>query len=70
MKIREILELNESDLEKMMSGEELDRMTSLNINITTFLEMYQESAKLSVQAENENHVTISQYLDYLEEMKN
>lgn len=67
--VKEILELNESELEKLMTSEEVERMTSLNINITSFLEMLQESAKLGEQAENEVHTSISQYLDYLEEIR-
>lgn len=71
MKIKEILNLTSEELEKMMTEEEFDRMQNLGFEYTwQFLDTLQESAKLSGQEEDEEHTTISAYLDYLEEMKN
>lgn len=70
MKIKEILNLTSEELEKMMTEEEFDRMQELGLNENTLLDALQESARLSGQEEDEEHTTISAYLDYLEEMKN
>ena len=71
MKIKEILNLTSEELEKMMTEEEFERMQNLGFEYTwQFLDTLQESAKLSGQEEDEEHTTISAYLDYLEEMKN
>lgn len=69
MKIKEILELDVNELEKMMSSEEYDRMQDLNLESWQLLDALKDSARLSGQDDNEEHVTISAYLDYLEEMK-
>lgn len=70
MKIKEILEMDEKKLGDLMTEEEFERMQDLNLNINTFLDALQDSARLSGQEEDEEHITISAYLDYLEEMKN
>lgn len=69
MKIKEILELNVENLEKMMTEEEYDRMQELNLEVWQLLDALKDSARLSGQDEDEEHITISAYLDYLEEMK-
>ena len=70
MKIKEILNLTSEELEKMMTEEEFDRMQELGLNENTLLDALQDSARESGQEEDEEHITISAYLDYLEEMKN
>ena len=70
MKIKEILNLTSEELEKMMTEEEFDRMQELGLNENTLLDALQDSARESGQEEDEEHTTISAYLDYLEEMKN
>ena len=70
MKIKEILEIDEKKLGDLMTEEEFERMQDLNLNINTFLDALQDSARLSGQEEDEEHITMSAYLDYLEEMKN
>lgn len=69
MKIKEILELNVENLEKMMTAEEYNRMQELNLEVWQLLDALKDSARLSGQDEDEEHITISAYLDYLEEMK-
>ena len=70
MKIKEILNLTDEELEKMMTEEEFDRMQDLGFEHTwQLLDALQESARESGQDEDEEHTTISAYLDYLEEMK-
>ena len=70
MKIKEILNLTSEKLEKMMTNEEFDRMQDLGFEHTwQLLDALQESARESGQDEDEEHITISAYLDYLEEMK-
>ncbi|MBO5349006.1 MAG: hypothetical protein J6A89_04215 [Clostridia bacterium] len=69
MKIKEILELTIVELEKMMSSEEYDRMQDLHLETCQLLDALKDSARLSGQEDDEEHTTISAYLNYLEEMK-
>lgn len=70
MTIKQILELNEKELTKMMTDEQYDRMRALGYERTwKFLDMLKDSARLSSQDENEEYMTISQYLEYLEQIK-
>lgn len=70
MKIKEILNLTSEKLKKMMTEEEFDRMQELGFEYTwQLLDALKESARESGQDEDEEHTTISAYLDYLEEMK-
>ncbi len=70
MKVKEILNLKAEELEKMMTEEEFDRMHNLGMQYAwELLDVLQESAKLSGQDEDEEHITISAYLDYLEDMR-
>ena len=50
-----------------MSNEEFDRMQNLGFKYTwQLLGALKDSARLSNQTDNEKHITISAYLDYLE----
>lgn len=70
MKVKEILELTEKELKEMMTEEQYDRMQELGIDEDwKLLDMLQDSARQSGQDEDEEHITISAYLDYLEDMK-
>lgn len=69
MKIKEILEITVQDLEKMMTEKEYDRMQKLNLETWQLLNLLCDSARESGQDNNEEHTTISAYLDYLEETK-
>lgn len=70
MKIKEILNLTSEELKEMMTEEEFERMQNLDLNENTLLDALQDSARLSEQEDDEEHITISAYLDYLEDMKN
>lgn len=71
MKVKEILNMDADDLEKMMTQEEFDRMQALGLKYTwQLLDALQDSVRTSGQSEDEEHVTISAYLDYLEDMQN
>lgn len=68
--VKEILNMESEDLEKMMTNEEFERMQKLGIDQTwKLLDALQESARSSNQDEDEEHISISEYLDYLEDMK-
>lgn len=70
MKVKEILELTEKELKEMMTEEQYDKMKELGIDETwKLLDMLQDSARQSGQDEDEEHITIDAYLDYLEDMK-
>lgn len=70
MKVKEILNLTAEELEKIMTNEEFEKMQNLGFKYTwQFLDKLQESARLSEQDENEEHITISEYLEYLEEQE-
>lgn len=71
MKVKEILNLKNEEFEKIITKEEFGRMQNLGIQHSwELLDMLKDSARQSGQDENEEHITISAYLDYLEEMKN
>ncbi len=70
MKVKEILNMDSEQLEKMMTQEEFDRMQALGLKYTwQLLDVLQDSARTSGQSEDEEHITISAYLDYLEYMQ-
>lgn len=70
MKVKEILNLKADDLEKMMTEEEFERMKNLGFEYTwQFLDTLKDSARLSGQEDDEEHTTINEYLDYLEDVK-
>lgn len=70
MKVKEILELDDKKLEKMMTNEEFDRMKDLGFEYTwQFLDVLKDSARASNQEPDEEHTTISEYLEWLEENK-
>lgn len=70
MKIKEILEISDEDLEKEMTQEEFDRMQDLGIEYTwELLDALKDSARESEMDDEDEYITISAYLDYLEEMK-
>lgn len=69
MKIREILNLTSEELREMMTEEQYERMQELGLNENTLLDALQDSARLSGQEDDEEHITIDTYLDYLEDMK-
>lgn len=71
MKVKEILSMNAEDLERKMTQEEFDRMQTLGLKYTwQLLDALQDSVRTSGQSEDEEHITISAYLDYLEDMQN
>lgn len=70
MKVKEILNMEAEDLERMMTDEEFNRMKKLGFEYTwQLLDLLKDSARQSGQDEDEEHITISAYLDYLEEMR-
>lgn len=70
LKVKEILNMTSEELEKMMTEEEFERMKELGFEYTwELLDVLQDSARESGQEEDEEHVTIFEYLDYLEEMQ-
>lgn len=70
MKIKEILEISDEELEKEMTQEEFDRMQDLGIEYTwELLDALKDSARESEMDDEDEYITISAYLDYLEEMK-
>lgn len=74
--IKEINNLTIEELEAMMTKEQTEKMFEILKNnaesnkYSAFLGLLQESADNSGQEENEEHVSIDEYLEFLEEMKN
>ena len=67
--VKEILKMDGNDLYKMMTSEQYERMENAGFEDTyDFLEKLQESAEISGQKENEEHISIDEYLDYWEDM--
>ena len=70
MKVKEIKELEVEKLAEMMTKEEWDRMKKLGIQYPwQLLHLMQEGVKLSDLEDDEEYTTISEYLDYIEEMR-
>jgi len=70
MKVKEILELTSEELERIMTEEEYNKMKELDIEyVWQLLDMLQDSARQSGQDEDEEYVSISDYLDYMENMR-
>lgn len=68
--VKDILDMEAEELEKMMTEEQYDRMRKLNIQyVWQLLDLLQDSARLSGQEEDEEHVTIDEYLEYLEDKR-
>lgn len=68
--IKEILEMSADELEIMMTEEEFDRMRNLDLEYSwKLLDLLQEGARLSGLEEDEEYITINEYLEYLENMK-
>ena len=69
MKVKEILNLTSEELKEKMTEKEYERMQNLGLNENTLLDALQDSARASEQEDDEEHITIDAYLDYLEDMK-
>lgn len=70
MKVKEILNIKSEEFEKIMTEEEFNRMKELGMDYSwELLNAMQDGAKESGLDEEEEYITISAYLDYLEEMK-
>jgi len=70
MKVKEILEIENEEFEKIMTNEEFDRMKNLGMEYSwQLLDAMQDGAKESGLDLEEDYISISAYLDYLEEMK-
>ena len=70
MKVKEILELTSEELERIITEEEYNKMKELDIEyVWQLLDMLQDSARQSGQDEDEEYVSISDYLDYMENMR-
>lgn len=68
--VKQILNINDDELEEMMTDEQFDRMLDLGFKYTwQFLDMLRESARLSGQKPNEKHTSIEEYLEFLEDME-
>lgn len=70
MKVKEILNLEVEELEKMMTEEDHEKMKRLNLESWQLLDALQDSARLSGQDDDKEHISITDYLDYLEDMQN
>lgn len=70
MKVKEIKELDNEKLEELMTDEEWDKMKKLGFEYAwQLLDAMQEGVKLSDLEDDEEYTTISEYLEYLEEMR-
>ena len=67
MKKSKILLLTEKELAERMTNEDFTRMESLEINISTLLNVYQDVAKASYNEDIE-YADISDVLKYLEKI--
>lgn len=70
MKVKEILNLDSKELEKMMTEEQYDKMQKLGLQYTwQLLDMMQDGVKQSDMNDDEEYTTIDEYLNYIENMR-
>lgn len=70
MTINEILNMNAKTLTEMMTEAEYNRMRILGYKRTwELLDMLKDYARLSGHDENEDFISVFDYLDYLESIK-
>lgn len=70
MKIKEILNLESEELEKMMTEEQFDKMQKLGLQYTwQLLDMMQDGARQSGMNDDEEYTTVEEYLNYIEDMR-
>lgn len=71
MKVKEILNMEAEELQKMMTDEEFNRMKELGFQYTwQLLEMMQDGAKQCDEEEmDEEYTTITEFLDFVEDMR-
>lgn len=71
MKIKELLNLKNEEFEKMMTNEEFEKMKELGMQYAwQLLNAMQDGARESGLEEDDEYVSVSDYLDNLEEMRN
>ncbi len=73
LKVKEILDMTSEELRKMMSGDQIDRMLDMGIeHVWRLLEFLQDGVRAAQESsdlkDDDDYVTIDEYLDYLEEM--
>lgn len=72
--VKEILELTSEELENMMTDMQKEKMFDIlcdnneSDKYSAFLTFLQDGAKQSDLEEDEEYITIDEYLEYLEEM--
>lgn len=70
MKVKEILDLESNELEKMMTEEQFDKMQKLGFKYTwQLLDAMQDGVRQSSMADDEEYTTIDEYLNYIEDMR-
>lgn len=69
MKVKEIKKLEVEKLEELMTEEEFNKMIKLNLKAWQLLDLMQDGVNQSDLEDDEEFTTISEYLDYIEEMR-
>ena len=70
MKVKEILNLESEELEKIMAEEQFDKMQKLGFQYAwQLLDAMQDGARQSGMNDDEEYTTIEEYLSYIEAMR-
>lgn len=70
MKVKEILNLESEELEKMMTEEQFDKMQKLGFQYAwQLLDAMQDGARQSGMNDDEEYTTVEEYLNYIEDMR-
>ena len=69
MKVKAIRELEVEKLIELMTDEEWKRMQNLKLEAWQLLDAMQDGVRESDMEDDEEYSTISEYLDYIEEMR-
>ena len=70
MKVKEILNLESEELEKMMTEEQFDKMQKLGFQYAwQLLDAMKDGVRQSGMNDDEEYTTIDDYLNYIEDMR-
>lgn len=70
MKVKEILNLESEELEKIMTEEQFDKMQKLGFQYTwQLLDAIKDGARQSGMNNDEEYTTVDEYLNYIENMR-
>lgn len=68
--IKEIKEMSLEDLRNMLTDEQCERIQNIKLTIQDVYYLLSESSITANQEDNEEHTSIDEYIEYLEDNRN